>query len=148
MDERTWRSRWRRNQCRRKGKKLRFPCDWIWPGIHRKTDQQRQDFAVRHGTARLLLGAFDRPFGVTRLLLGAGAQGQQFAAQMRKTKDPCMEILGFIDDRKTRVPETIHGYQVLGDTESHVDYLETQLGLVDQVGEQNYLQSQMGAGTS
>jgi bacterioferritin len=51
-----------------------------------------------------------------------------------------IEICASVHDHGSR--EVVE--PILTESEEHVDWLETQLGLIDQVGLQNYLQSQMG----
>jgi bacterioferritin len=53
-----------------------------------------------------------------------------------------MELAVRLKDNGTRDLAT----PILAESEEHVDWLETQLGLIDAVGMQNYLQSQMGEG--
>ena len=58
------------------------------------------------------------------------------ARHYNETIDLCIKV----KDNATR--ELLDG--ILTESEEHVDWLETQLGLIEQVGLQNYLQAQMG----
>ncbi|MFM7148482.1 MAG: bacterioferritin [Gemmataceae bacterium] len=58
------------------------------------------------------------------------------AKHYNDTIDLCIKV----KDNATR--ELLDG--ILTESEEHVDWLETQLGLIEQVGLQNYLQSQIG----
>lgn len=64
-----------------------------------------------------------------------------------------LELLAIPDLKKAiAYCETVQDYvtrdlfkSILDDEEDHVDWLETQLGLIDKVGLENYLQSQMSS---
>lgn len=53
-----------------------------------------------------------------------------------------IEAVAYCESCKDYVSRELFEH-ILEDTEEHIDYLETQLELVDKVGLQNYLQSQM-----
>ena len=57
-------------------------------------------------------------------------------------RESLVEAIAYCESCKDYVSRELFEH-ILEDTEEHIDYLETQLGLVDSVGLQNYLQSQM-----
>jgi Undecaprenyl-phosphate glucose phosphotransferase len=97
-------------------------------------------FAVTAGmlvVGRLALRAIIRQwaaqgrFAVRTIIVGAGEQGQRLAQHLTQLQDIRLHVLGFIDDRTTRIPSSATGYDVLGDID-HLIHLVRQ-NKVDQI---------------
>ena len=65
----------------------------------------------------------------------------------RASQAELKEAIAVLEGRKDYVTREILE-DILEDTEEHIDWIETQLELVEKVGLQNYLQSQMEGGSA
>ncbi len=93
--------------------------------------------AVLLGVIRKILSYYvdrwvrDGRFGLRTIILGAGKQGQRLVKHLAEHNDLSARIIGFIDDRKSRIPSESNGYRVLGDMNQLLKMIRA--GLVDQV---------------
>ena len=65
------------------------------------------------------------------VIFGAGEEGIRFADQINKHGDPFTRMIGFIDDRATRVPRSGQGYELLGNSRTLIGLIRA--NKVDQV---------------
>jgi Undecaprenyl-phosphate glucose phosphotransferase len=70
-------------------------------------------------------------FADRTVIVGAGEQGQRLAEHLREFGDIHTQIMGFIDDRKTRVPMENNGLAILGNVEHLISLIRD--SRVDQV---------------
>lgn len=70
-------------------------------------------------------------FANRTVVVGTGEQGRRLAANIQKYGWPYTQMLGFVDDRISRVPDEVDGHLVLGGTSELIGLI--QKGLVDDV---------------
>ena len=92
----------------------------------------------------LMLGGLPNLQDLGKLLIGENAV-ETLSLDLKLeagSRTHLQEAIAYCDSVRDYVSSELFE-KILDDTEEHIDYLETQIGLVQQVGEQNYLQSQM-----
>jgi Undecaprenyl-phosphate glucose phosphotransferase len=55
-------------------------------------------------------------------IVGAGTEGQRLIARLREEQDKSVIIRGVFDDRKSRLPDSVCGFSVLGTTDDLLDF--------------------------
>ncbi len=70
-------------------------------------------------------------FAQRTAIVGAGKQGQMLAAHLRQIDDVRTHIVGFFDDRRTRVSSNCEGYELIGDNRYLVNLIRR--GMIDQI---------------
>ena len=74
-------------------------------------------FAARSLTTMVMTSLAERGYISQRaVIVGAGPMGQRLAAHFTKELDLRTKVIGFIDDRRTRIPPVIEGHPVIGTT--------------------------------
>ena len=79
----------------------------------------------------ILALARDGRFAQRTAVIGAGAQGEKLAAHLSRVGDARIRIVGFFDDRKTRISLKSGGYELLGDTDDLLELIRR--NMIDQV---------------
>jgi bacterioferritin len=91
----------------------------------------------------LLLDGHPNLQNLGKLLIGEGVKERMesdLAAETRG-RTTIVETILLCEQKQDYVSRDMLT-EILDDTEEHIDFLETQLGVLDQIGLQNYLQSQ------
>lgn len=70
-------------------------------------------------------------FALATVIIGAGENGQRLATYLDQKGDARTRILGFVDDRRSRVPACPAGHVLIGDTTDLIQLIRR--GLVDDV---------------
>jgi Undecaprenyl-phosphate glucose phosphotransferase len=73
---------------------------------------------------RLAIGRWARRGYLARnfVIIGAGGESARLIAKLQKSQDESIYILGVFDDRKSRVPHSVCGCNVFGDTDDLLDF--------------------------
>lgn len=73
----------------------------------------------------------DGRFAYRTVIIGVGEQGQKLATHFEQHDDGLTRIIGFVDERTSRISPSSHGCNVLGNVERLVELIQS--GMVDQV---------------